>query len=54
MGRLAMMGFVTSLAEEFWTGKGTLQQIGITTPSLPALIAISVLAGGTGAFIHET
>jgi len=43
--RLAMMGFLVSVLEEFWTGKGTLQQIGLETPSLPALIAISTLTG---------
>lgn len=29
VGRLAMMGFVTSIAEELATGKGTLRQIGL-------------------------
>jgi len=45
VGRLAMMGFLVSVLEEFWTGKGTLQQIGLETPSLTALIAISTLTG---------
>lgn len=48
--RLAMMGFLTSLAEEFWTGKGTLQQIGIATPSVPVLATLIVLAGGATLF----
>ena len=46
VGRLAMMGFLTSLLEEFWTGKGTLQQIGFTTPSGDLFTAICLLAGG--------
>lgn len=46
VGRLAMMGFLTSLLEEFWTGKGTLQQIGFTTPSGDLFVAICLLAGG--------
>ena len=46
VGRLAMMGFLTSLLEEFWTGKGTLQQIGFSTPSGDLFTAISLLAGG--------
>ena len=41
-----MMGFLTSLVEEFWTGKGTLEQIGFTTPSQDLLVAICLLAGG--------
>lgn len=45
-----MMGFLTSLLEEFWTGKGTLQQIGIATPSVPVLVTLSVLAGGATLF----
>ncbi len=36
VGRLAMAGFLTSVIEEFITGKGTLQQIGLFTPN-PAL-----------------
>ena len=46
VGRLAMMGFLTSILEEFWTGKGTLEQIGFTTPSQDLLVAICLLAGG--------
>ena len=46
VGRLAMMGFLTSLVEEFWTGKGTLQQIGFSTPSGDLFTAICLLAGG--------
>jgi hypothetical protein len=50
VGRLAMMGFLTSLLEEFWTGKGTLQQIGIATPSQPVTTLLIVLAGGATLF----
>lgn len=45
-----MMGFLTSLLEEFWTGKSTLQQIGVVTPSLPVLVTLSVLASGATLF----
>ena len=41
-----MMGFLTSLLEEFWTGKGTLQQIGLATPSQPITVLLVALAGG--------
>jgi hypothetical protein len=41
-----MMGFLTSLLEEFWTGKGTLQQIGIATPSQPLTTLLIIVAGG--------
>jgi hypothetical protein len=50
VGRLAMMGFLTSVVEEFITGKGTLQQIGFTTPSPPLFITLLVLFGGLTAF----
>lgn len=45
-----MMGFLTSLLEEFWTGKGTLQQIGVATPSQPITVLLVVLAGGATLF----
>ena len=45
-----MMGFLTSLLEEFWTGKGTLQQIGLSTPSQPITVLLVVLAGGATLF----
>ena len=41
VGRLAMMGFLTSIVEEFITKKGTLGQIGFVTPSPPLFITIS-------------
>ncbi|DBA82995.1 TPA: hypothetical protein ACH3X1_006772 [Trebouxia sp. C0004] len=41
VGRLAMMGFVTSIVEEAITKKGTLGQIGFITPSPPLFITIS-------------
>lgn len=41
VGRLAMMGFTTSIIEEAITKKGTLGQIGFITPSPPLFITIS-------------
>ena len=46
MGRLAMMGFLTSVVEEFLTGRGTLQQIGFQTPNQSLLGAILLVFGG--------
>lgn len=43
VGRLAMMGFVTGLVEEYMTGRGILQQIGFSTPDQKVLIAILAL-----------
>lgn len=49
-GRLAMMGFVTSMAEEFWTGKGTLAQIhlmnGSGEPDMLVLALLCLVFGG--------
>lgn len=45
-----MMGFLTSVLEEFWTGKGTLGQIGVGTPSQPLTTLLIVLAGGATLF----
>lgn len=46
VGRLAMMGFLTSIVEEAATGgKGTLAQIGFETPS-PALLTAFLLTFG--------
>lgn len=41
VGRLAMMGFFTSMVEEVITKKGTLGQIGFITPSPPLFVTIS-------------
>lgn len=46
VGRLAMMGFLTSLVEDFITGRGTLQQIGFDTPSNTLLATLLLLSGG--------
>ena len=46
VGRLAMMGFVTSVVEEAVTGNGTLRQIGIETPSTPLLSVMLTVFGG--------
>jgi hypothetical protein len=43
-GRLAMMGFVISIVEEAATGRGTLGQLGIDSPSMPLTIGLSSLA----------
>lgn len=50
VGRLAMMGFTTSIVEEAITKKGTLGQIGFVTPSPPLLITISG-AATVGTFV---
>lgn len=44
VGRLAMMGFITSIVEEAITGKGTLQQIGFNTPDINLMWTIIGLA----------
>jgi hypothetical protein len=41
-----MMGFLTSVVEEFLTGRGTLQQIGFQTPDQSLLGAILLIFGG--------
>eukprot|EP00879_Flechtneria_rotunda_P002384 GHRR01002579.1.p1 GENE.GHRR01002579.1~~GHRR01002579.1.p1 ORF type:complete len:317 (+),score=118.88 GHRR01002579.1:1383-2333(+) len=52
-GRLAMMGFVTSIVQEAITGQGTLQQIGLAAPSsevfwlLCAVFGTATLIGTT-------
>lgn len=46
VGRLAMGGFISSVVVEFVTGRGTLQQVGLVTPSLPLFATILALAGG--------
>lgn len=46
VGRLAMMGFVTSIVEEAVTGRGTLAQIGFDTPSGPLLATLIAVFGG--------
>lgn len=46
VGRLAMGGFISSIVVEFVTGRGTLQQVGLVTPSLPLFATILALAGG--------
>lgn len=45
-----MMGFLTSVVEEFITGKGTLRQIGFETPSTPLFAFLLVFFGGLTAF----
>lgn len=46
-GRLAMMGFISSIVVEFQTGKGTLQQIGLE-PSMDLFtVMASVVLGAT-------
>lgn len=50
VGRLAMMGFLTSVVEEFITGKGTLRQIGFETPSTPLFAFLLIFFGGLTAF----
>lgn len=44
-GRLAMMGFLTSLIQEFMTGQGTLGQLGVYTPSTGLCVALCTLTG---------
>jgi hypothetical protein len=50
VGRLAMGGFISSIVVEATTGRGTLQQVGLITPSLPLLATILALAGGAVTF----
>ncbi|GFR51633.1 hypothetical protein Agub_g13989 [Astrephomene gubernaculifera] len=49
VGRWAMIGFVSSVAVEFATGKGTLAQLGLSAPSTPLLAALLLLSGGATA-----
>lgn len=49
VGRLAMMGFLTSIIQEVNTKKGTLGQIGFITPS-PALFYTIVGAATAATF----
>lgn len=44
VGRLAMMGFIVSIIEEGITGRGTLQQVGLSTPDNTLLYVICGLA----------
>eukprot|EP00955_Chlamydomonas_euryale_P046547 353445-Chlamydomonas_euryale.AAC.30 len=46
VGRWSMLGFVSSIVVEFVTGRGTLQQVGLPSPSAPMLIGILAIAGG--------
>lgn len=46
VGRWAQIGFVSSVVNEFVTGRGTLQQIGLPGDSAPMLVALLVLFGG--------
>ena len=45
VGRWAQIGFVSSIVGEFLTGRGTLGQLGLDTPSVPLL---AILVGGMG------
>lgn len=45
-GRLAMMGFISSIVGEAVTGRGTLGQLGLTTPSNTLLIIMCAAFGG--------
>eukprot|EP00898_Chlorokybus_atmophyticus_P001125 jgi/Chlat1/2012/Chrsp158S02304 len=47
VGRLAMMGFLTGLTQEYLTGKPILQQIGLVTPNFYLLITLVLLSGGS-------
>lgn len=46
VGRWAMMGFVSSFVVEGATGKGTLEQIGLPSPSFELLVVMAVVFGG--------
>ena len=50
VGRLAMAGFLTSVIEEFITGKGTLQQIGLFTPNPALFVFLLAFFGGLTAY----
>jgi glycerol-3-phosphate acyltransferase PlsY len=57
-GRLAMMGFISSILVEFQTGQGTIQQLGVLTPSnnILAAITLAVLGGsivGAGVTVYR-
>lgn len=46
-GRLAMMGFITSIVEEATTGRGTLGQLGFPAPSQEILTTLCAFVGIT-------
>ena len=52
VGRLAMMGFLTSIVEEAITKKGTLGQVGFITPSPP--LFYTIVGAATAATISAT
>lgn len=52
VGRLAMMGFLTSIIEEAITKKGTLGQVGFITPSPP--LFYTIVGAATAATISAT
>ena len=52
VGRLAMMGFLTSIIEEAITKKGTLGQVGFYTPSPP--LFYTIVGAATAATISAT
>lgn len=45
-----MAGFLTSVIEEFITGKGTLQQIGLLTPNPALFTFLLAFFGGLTAY----
>eukprot|EP00252_Welwitschia_mirabilis_P007570 TRINITY_DN1906_c0_g1_i1.p1 TRINITY_DN1906_c0_g1~~TRINITY_DN1906_c0_g1_i1.p1 ORF type:complete len:167 (+),score=12.91 TRINITY_DN1906_c0_g1_i1:293-793(+) len=45
LGRVAMLGFVAAVAIEITTGKGLLQNIGLTTPLPTVALALTLAVG---------
>ncbi|KAK6916402.1 hypothetical protein RJ641_019263 [Dillenia turbinata] len=55
LGRLAMVGFVAAISVEIATGKGLLENFGLTTPLPTVALAVTALVGVlTAIFIFQS
>ncbi|KAL2457774.1 Stress enhanced protein 1 [Forsythia ovata] len=55
LGRLAMVGFATAISIEIATGKGLLENFGLTSPLPTVALAVTALVGAlTAVFIFQS
>ncbi|XP_031496200.1 stress enhanced protein 1, chloroplastic isoform X2 [Nymphaea colorata] len=55
LGRLAMVGFLSAVSVEVVTGKGLLENFGLTTPLPTVALAVTALVGAlTAVFIFQS
>lgn len=55
LGRLAMVGFAVAITVEIATGKGILENFGLTTPLPTVALAVTALVGVlTAVFIFQS